>query len=102
LRRHVYFSIRYDRWCKLCEIAERVSRGVYVAIVKFLADVGCKKGSERPGASPPLFVDSVVAAQTIPVSVSEPLADTVGPPFIPRFLLLTAEGVVAKRSFTKS
>ena len=61
-----------------------------------------RKARSVPGASPPLFVDCVVAAQTIPVPASEPLADTVGPPFIPGFSLLTAEGVVTNRSFTKS
>src|SRR5687767_10012701 len=52
LRWHVYFSIRYDRWCKLCELAERISRPVHIAVVKFLSNVRRKKGAERPGSNP--------------------------------------------------
>src|SRR5262245_5000324 len=60
-----------------------------------------RKARNVPGARPPLLVDCVVTAHTMPLLTSEPFAETVGPPVIPGFTVLTAAGVVTKRLFTK-
>ena len=72
-----------------------------------LAPDGCRPGLARrarldlTGARPPLLVDAVVTAHTMPLRTSAPFAETVGPPVIPGLTALTAAGVVTKRSLTK-